>query len=257
MSPGFADEPGDESDVWTQIFLRGAKSYELTDEEGTRLKLLSEPLLNWTNPERNTTAGAVFLWTRDGQPAAVMCAYPSSDTTLEHEFQSLSATALQAKLSDRAVWKPTEAGVEYKSFSDVQTPGKARPLRLTQMRALVRTFSARIVQPERVPKPLRLLPTPIYRYPEPEAKREVVDGAIFAFVQGTDPEVLLMVETMHDDRGMLEWRYALARMTIVPLEVKHNDEVVWKCESMWNRGSPQHAYHTIQNIPLEKPESSP
>ena len=40
---------------------------------------------------------------------------------------------------------------------------------------------------------LRLLATPLYRYRD--TSPEGSDGALFAFVQGTDPEVLLLVET--------------------------------------------------------------
>jgi hypothetical protein len=256
VGTGFAHEPDDESDRWTQIFLQAAKSYELTGEQGAPMKLLAKPLLNWSNPERNTGAGAVFLWTHDGQPAAVMCVYPSAETTLDHEFQSLSETTLQASLNERAVWKPAEPGIEYKLLSEVRPPGKVRPLRLTQMRALARTFSARIVKPDEAPKPLRLLPTPIYRYPDSETERKLVDGAIFAFVQGTDPEVLLMIETVRDEQGTLQWRYATARMSMVPLEASHNDQVVWKRNWSYNFGAPQESYYTIRDIPFRKPESS-
>jgi hypothetical protein len=251
---GFADDPADEDDLWPQIFLQAAKSYELTGEQKAPLKLQSKPLLNWSNPERNTGAGAIFLWTHEGQPAAVMCVYPRTETTLDHEFQSLSATTLQATMNERAVWKPEEPGIEYKSFSEVRPPGKVRPLRLTQMRGLARTFSARIVIPGENPKPLRLLSTPIYRYPDTETERAAVDGAVFAFVQGTDPEVLLMLETVRDERGALQWRYALARMSIVPLEAVHNDQTVWQCDLLSNRGTPLQSYYTIQHIPFQRPE---
>lgn len=254
--PGFADEPAEEDDPWAQIFLQAAKSYELTGEQKAPSKLLAKPLLNWSNPERNTGAGAVYLWTRDGQPAAAMCVYPSSETTLDHEFVSLSATTVQAATNGRVAWKPAEAGIEYQSFSEARPPGKTRPLRLTQMRGLARTFAARIVKPDEAPKPLRLLPTPIYRYPDSEKERTLVDGAIFAFVQGTDPEVLLMIETVRDAQGTLQWRYATARMSMVPLEVDHNDQVVWKRNWSYNFGTPQESYYTIRHIPFQKPESN-
>ena len=41
---------------------------------------------------------------------------------------------------------------------------------------------------------LRLLPKPLYRY-EPKAG-PVIDGAVFAFVMGTDPESLLLIEAV-------------------------------------------------------------
>lgn len=254
--PASSDDPAEEGDHWAPLFLQVAKSYKLTGPQDAPFKLLSKPLLNWSNPERKTGAGAVFLWTHDGQPAAVMCIYPPSETTLDHEFQSLSTTPIQAASNDRIVWKPAEAGIEYKSLSEVRPPGKARAFRLTQMRALARTFFARIVEDAKAPKQLRLLPTPIYRYPDAEKEQTLVDGAMFAFVMGTDPEVLLMIETVRDKQGALQWRYATARMSMVPLVVEHDDEVVWKCERSYNFGTPQDTYHTVRFVPFEKPGSA-
>jgi hypothetical protein len=250
----FGEEPSDESDVWSKAFLEAAKSYELVGEKETPLKLVSRPILNWTNPERNTKAGSVFLWTNDGLPAAAMCIYPSSETTLDHEFQSLSTTSFQASLNSRVAWKPTEAGITYESLPDVRPPGKAGPIRLTQMRVLAREFAAGIVKPNGTQVPLRLLPTPLYRYPESETPRTVVDGAVFAFVQGTDPEVLLMIESALDEKGAAQWRFALARMSMVPLEVIRASQVVWKTD--WAREAPDRGYYTIHNIPAVIPGNS-
>lgn len=247
----FGEEPSDKSDVWSKAFFEAARSYELIGENETPFKLVSRPILNWTNPERNTKAGSVFLWTNDGLPAAAMCIYPSSETTLDHEFQSLSTTSFQASLNSRLVWKPTEAGITYESVPEVRPPGKAGPIRLTQMRALAREFTARIVKPNSAQIPLRLLPTPLYRYPESETPRTVVDGAVFAFVQGTDPEVLLMIESALDEKGSAQWRFALARMSMVPLEVIRESQVVWKTD--WAREAPDRGYYTIHDIPAALP----
>ncbi len=53
---------------------------------------------------------------------------------------------------------------------------------------------------------LRLLPTPVDRYKPSDADR--ADGAIFFFTFGTNPEVVLLIES--DGKG---WSYAAGRMT--------------------------------------------
>src|SRR5262249_29643039 len=39
-----------------------------TDEKKAALKLLSQPVLRWSNPLRGEIHGSVYLWTRDGCP---------------------------------------------------------------------------------------------------------------------------------------------------------------------------------------------
>ena len=70
-----------------------------------------------------------------------------------------------------------------------------------------------------------MLPTPIARYGEPKA--EVVDGAVFAFVIGTDPEAFLFLEARTGEHGP-EWRYALAPMTVYALKGTYRGKAVWE-----------------------------
>ncbi len=72
---------------------------------------------------------------------------------------------------------------------------------------------------------LRLLPRPLYRYGS--AKGTVLDGSLWAFVQGTNPEVLLLVESRPGPDKTLRWNYALAAMTSYPAEAKRNGVRVW------------------------------
>lgn len=243
-----ADEPADVKDELSEKFLSAAKAYEMTAGEGAPLNLVPRPILNWTNPERKTKAGSVFIWTdHDGRPAVAMCIYPSGGGAFDHEFQSLSTSAIQAKLGVSYVWWPREAGINYAAVEDAKVPGKTQAVRLTQMRAFARKFSARIVGNNSRFKPLRLLTSPVYRYPESKSEGKVTDGAIFVFVQGTDPEVLLLIEAVRDDEGTMQWRYALARMSMVRLEVSRNEKVVWTTE--WANGKPDGIYFTIHNEP--------
>ena len=75
---------------------------------------------------------------------------------------------------------------------------------------------------------LRLLNQPVFRYESPSAK--VIDGALFAFVMGTDPEAILVLEAVKHESGT-RWRYAVARFTHQPLEVRRGQEAVWTCEA--------------------------
>src|SRR5205814_2480882 len=89
-------------------------------------------------------------------------------------------------------------------------PATTRPGRLIQMRKLAMTFEGYIGTPAARKQELRLLPQPIYRFPEAAA----YDGAVFAYAQATDPEILLLVRA-DSQAAKPAWEFAAARMTIV------------------------------------------
>ncbi len=72
---------------------------------------------------------------------------------------------------------------------------------------------------------LRLLPTAISRYGESGTR--ILDGALFAFVYGTDPEVFLFLEARSGKDGP-EWQYALAPMTIFAVKGSYRGKAVWE-----------------------------
>jgi hypothetical protein len=74
--------------------------------------------------------------------------------------------------------------------------------------------------------PLRLLPRPLFQYEAIEAG--VHEGALFAFVMGTDPELFLLLETRRTEAGPV-WQYAVARFTTVSLQLSHDGREVWQC----------------------------
>jgi hypothetical protein len=72
---------------------------------------------------------------------------------------------------------------------------------------------------------LRLLPTPVTRYGGPATRP--LDGALFAFVHGTDPEVFLFIEA-GGSGDELSYRYALAPMSAFALKGSYQGKAVWE-----------------------------
>ena len=138
------------------------------------------------------------------------------------------------------MWNPATPGIELKAFADAPPPADTLPVRLRQMRSLAGEFRAFHNRPNK-PEELRLLPQPLYRYENTES--ELLDGAIFSFVQATDPEVLLLIEARRTgDR--FAWHYGLARMTSVPLRADHRDAKVWEVPDCWAQVSDRRAPYT-------------
>ena len=65
------------------------------------------------------------------------------------------------------------------------------------MRDLAKEFTARQTDRKDIDRDLRLLAQPIYRYEKTEG--DLIDGGLFAFVLGTDPEAFLMIEARRID----------------------------------------------------------
>src|SRR5206468_1146035 len=80
-------------------------------------------------------------------------------------------------------------------------------------------FSASQTNENGITHDLRLLTRPLYRHASNDPN--VSDGALFVFVQGTDPEAALLIEARLDERGQLAWQYALARMTFRKVTVSN------------------------------------
>jgi hypothetical protein len=96
------------------------------------------------------------------------------------------------------------------------------------MRSLAKDFAVeKTDRDDATQQRMRLLTQPIFRYQSPA--QNIADGTMFAFVQGTDPEVLLLIEP-HDATGVRSWHYALARMNSTAFGVTYKDHEVWRTE---------------------------
>lgn len=229
----------DELKAWQQRRQVEFAAYSVGEQQSTGLvdvKLEATSLLNWSNPIRKSPAGAVFMWTLNGRPRLIASTYPFTDG-VEQELTSLSEQPLTLRQdqTDRHRFPP---GLSWKPVPDTDAPVRQRTLRLTQMRRIAERFRV-IGNPEANSFEARLLSQPIYRSPD----KSPVDVAVFAFVQGTDPEAVLVIEA----EGDKAWKYALGRMTVVPI-VAHLDDVrVWDLPECWStRFQSDMPFHTVQ-----------
>jgi hypothetical protein len=95
------------------------------------------------------------------------------------------------------------------------------------MKAVVREFSGETEQtPIKSRQELRLLASPLHRFAAPD--KNVLDGAVFGLTSnGTNPDVLLIVEALRDEESKSRWRYAVVGMTGDAVEVVHQKAKVW------------------------------
>jgi hypothetical protein len=214
------------------IYQKEAESYSITVESDPKrpLELKKVPVFEWVNLARGTTQGVIYVWLRDGRPAAVGCmfSYPHQSLpgrVVVHELHALDTEKLVVKRDSPNKWEP-QTGLARTALPDAPPPATTPAARLVQMRKLAAEFGGHEVDYGGKRWELRLLPTPLYRYPE--AKSGAVDGAVFALMSnaGTDPEVLLVIEA-REEGGKLRWEYACGRFSDWDLYVTHKGKDVF------------------------------
>jgi hypothetical protein len=230
----FAAEPDDGlAKKMLPIYVKEAEMYSLAVETAPKreLELKKEPVFEWANPARNNgQQGVLFLWLREGRPAALICtfSYPHAKLpgrVVTHELHALDNEKLLVTRDALNEWKP-EVGLARKELADAPAPAATPAGRLLQMRKLAQEFSGHEIDAEGKRWDMRLLPAPLYKYPT--AKTGVLDGALFALVSnaGTDPEVLLLVEA-REVEGKLRWEYACGRFSDWELHVQRKETEVF------------------------------
>lgn len=256
------DEPEKLLGRWMALYRERAQSIDMrpADDPERRFDQHAAPLLKYTNPVRSVQQhGSVFLWTRQGRPAVIASIWSAIDRDqpemrrINFEWHSLCKEAVIAERSDQRLWNSSEPGIIWQTFRGSPAVAGSRRLRLLQMRQMARSLSARIKTSE---SELRLMPQPLYRYPERTSG--ATDGAVFAFVMGTDPEVFALIEAGPGDDGKPQWRLGLARFTNFPLTVKQGDRELWSCEMArpFQRTGKYFLWFAVEKLPLDLPDRS-
>ncbi|HEV3312062.1 MAG TPA: hypothetical protein VG815_16245, partial [Chloroflexota bacterium] len=171
---------------------------------------------------------------------------PNGSRYITHERHSLTAEPVEAAWRGERVWRTSRPGLAFKPVPTAPVPANTAPARLRQMQTMVREFSANTVDGKGSTWPLRPLVKPLFR----SEGRD--DGALFALVQGTDPEAFVVLEA----RGKVNdahWEYAIARFTDLEIHVRLKDHEVFT--GPHSLGGKNEIYQTLTVV--SKPSDAP
>jgi hypothetical protein len=213
------------------------------------LAVSPQPLLRYSDPTRGgvkETAvnvlldAAVWRLGAGGRPTALVTTeiYQAGDGSrvLAYEFLALTASPFSLKHRTEAIrWDATSSALALKELPDAPKPATSPAARLAQMRLLAKRFAVK-ERVNDVPIECRLLPQPIDRYRSDADK--VADGAIFAFANGTNPEVGVLLESDGE-----RWRYGTLRLTAAECSVWLDGQEVATFEKFNGRGRTDGPYH--------------
>jgi hypothetical protein len=245
-------------DHWLEVSKKYATEYEIApvDDRKAVFKLVPEPIFRHTQSVRGDDIGAVHLWLdRDGRPAVVgvVFAYSGGATArISHvEFHSLHAAPIAAKFRDRELWQSRTPGLKWHDFpADTPTPSDTAARRRSQVRQLARRFEAHTIDNRQKRWELRQVATPIFEH-EVDAD-DTLGGALFAFCQGTDTEIVLAIEAKKVD-GRSRFRFAYAPFTDYDMSLQLGDQTVEQApKGRYQENGNPHFWAPIEVV--QKPE---
>jgi hypothetical protein len=215
-----------------------------------------EPVLRWTNPSAGRVYGNTYVWLHDGRPAAVGCMFRYFDPWREFngELAALSGTQVAARRDGKVVWEPKDEW-KWQPVPGAPAPAATPAQRVAQLKSLAGEFTVELLDTRNVQRgedqTPRLLPKPLVRYDD--AKGKALDGALFAFVIGTDPELVVLLEC-DTAAAKPAWRFGVTRMNRDAVRVKHKGEKVWEAAAIRDH-SPKDSYVFLKlGLPKQGPK---
>ena len=238
-----------EREAWKKYYVSCLPTYRFfIGKDKKPLKAIPEAKLRWDNPVREgRTHGELFVWTNQGRGAVVgnILSYDVGENQrrVAHEFHSFDTEEIICERKEEP-FKLSAPGVEYIPIPGAPIPAKSRGLRFAQMRRMAKDFKASTKKGD-VAQPLRALSAPLYRF---ETKKVEDDGAIFAYVTGTDPEILVAIVAKKTDDGPA-WFFGAGRFTDLQIDLKYKTKVVWKFQDWSSYEGGYHARHGVDFQP--------
>jgi hypothetical protein len=204
-----------------------------TGSEERRPELIEAPLIHYADQVRNLPESTLWVWQQQGLPV-LFCKVEqlrnSRAGNASWQYCCVPATAekIDVEWQRQFRWRSRETPFQWVAVADAPEPRDQAPARLTQMKAIVRGFGGETEQtPVKSRQKMRLLASPLHRFAAPE--QNVLDGAVFGLTSnGTNPDVLLVVEALGKEESKARWRYGVVGMTGDAVEVVLKDKTVWK-----------------------------
>ena len=233
----------DEAELRMEEMTQIAHAFKFVAVDGaTRApaELMSEPLHRWTDPTRPFSGGASG---RAGR-GAVRSRFSALSFTLPGRSSSCrSRRGWSRPLMARSSGRRNKPASSSKRSRAHPVPADDAAKRLRQMRDVLKRITASEFYDGKH-YALRLLPHPIDRYADPATG--LVDGAIFIYANGTNPETLLLIEARAKGKGTGSpvWSYAAAPLSRAEPTLKLDGKDLWTSPTK-RQTSPDQTYYDV------------
>jgi hypothetical protein len=207
----------------------GLKVVRVTKDGETECKMVEGSLLNWSDSARHPNLivpGTTWLWHHQGRPHFIGEIYGHVDSVGQWSLFACTLSPDQVRIDDGALKTPLRRSYyEPKEIAGSPAVAKTKSERTFQMRQLVERFDAHQFWDDRFE--LRLLPKAIHRYEDVDAG--IIDGALYAMVHGTNPEVLLLIEAHGMNDPSARWKVGFGSLAGARCVVRLDGKEFWTC----------------------------
>ena len=184
--------------------------------------------MRWTQPVRGGDDGVLCLWLDKGRPVVAMTIFTFKGDDGNRVGRPRAPVALAPPLEGawqgREMWHTRRPGSRSRPCPTPRRP----PTPPRPASARCRPSSGDFYGQHHRQQELHLAAPRPHEAPLPlrGTGPEVVDGALFALVQGNDPEAFVLLEARPDGKAT-RWYYGLARLTDLRLRVRLKDREVF------------------------------
>ena len=198
----------------------------LARDVGFPRKFVDQPLFRYDDLTRGYVDGTVWRLGETGRPKAIITTelhpnYGGGGPRIVCDYLSMTETRFVAKIIGEVAWNPAGSAIEMKELRDSPSLAATKAQRLFQLKKMAERFTGhQTVEGQELE--LRLLPRPIDRYQPTES--EDSDAAIFLFVSGRNPGILITIEATET-----MWQYGVGRLSQPSsLSLELDGEAVWQ-----------------------------
>jgi hypothetical protein len=191
---------------------------------------IEKPLLYYGDPTRKNDRGSVWAWGKKGRPVAVLELYRGANerTKWASVICNTSGGKVRASRGDAPWWRANDSATELKDIPGAPAPAADAVQRQRQLKLLAAKFAGHeFWDPDNSRYELRRLDRPLHTYRDEDAG--ILDGALYALANGTNPEILLFVEARVDptDKSKAAWQFAVGRLAHAELHLEYEGKEVF------------------------------
>jgi hypothetical protein len=202
----------------------------LRGDTWVKIKRVEKPLLYFGDATRGHERGSVWVWGEKGRPVVVLELFRDEGRKIwVCSLCNSSGGKVRASRDGKAWWKENESSLEPKDIPGTDAPAADATQRQRQLKQLAQKFTGhQFWDPNNSRFELRRLEKPLLTYRDPDSG--IADGALYALVNGTNPEILLFIEarTNPKDATKLAWRFGVGRSSHASLHVLYDEKEVFE-----------------------------
>lgn len=202
------------------------------------IHLRPDPIFRYSDQPRGFLDATLWAWETaggSGRPVAIAKVELAIDETKTPFWQfciaSLADEPITADFAKVRRLNAAKPGFDLRPVPKAPQPADKPASRARQMKEIVTRFAATIDakhldKDELVKQEMRLLPSPIHRYAD--ELNSLQDGMIFGLTtNGTNPDMLLVIELRGTELAASVWKYGVVKMTDADVHVRLDSKEVW------------------------------